>query len=31
MNDNAFSEWMREVDVMELLEDMERLWLELVW
>ena len=31
MNDNAFSKWMREVDVTELLEDMERLWLELVW
>lgn len=30
MKDNAFSQWIREVDVTELLEDMERLCLELL-
>lgn len=30
MNDSAFSEWMRAVDVTELFEDMDRLWLDSV-
>lgn len=31
MKDKAFSEWIREVDVTELFDDIERLCLELLW
>ena len=31
MKDRAFSEWIREVDVTELFDDIERLCLELLW
>ena len=31
MSDNTFSDWMWEVDVTELFEDIEKLELELLW